>query len=172
MVFCPLPVSWLLLRLSWSVCRNLELKEESFSEVRRLQVLKHQQRFFCICCLLASGVTAGHRPRRGFRLFVAFLSSTWADQEASKPSPFEASSRPPPSVDSSALNLGGLTRLSLSLLNIHQRLPHLTRRSRSELSKASPFCKLTLFFFLFFFCLTSLLRSLRCRLSERRARGA
>ena len=46
----------------------------------------------------------------------------------------------------------GLTRLSLSVLNIHQRLSYLTLCSPSELSKASPFCEPTLLFSASYLC--------------------
>lgn len=92
------------------------------------------QHLFCIYRLLAFGVTAGRRPRRCLWVFVEVLSSPLADQETSESSTFEVSSRQTLSADSSALNSSslraeqkvGLTRLSLSVLNIHQRLSHLT----------------------------------------------
>jgi len=56
-------------------------------------------------------------------------------------------------TESSPLNLPsmsaeqkmGITQLSLQVINIHQRLPHLTLHSTPEVSEASAFCKLTLF---------------------------
>lgn len=142
----------------------MKLKQEDFcckaESVQVLSFCKVKYELFSICslCLLLSEVTTGHCPHRRFRAFVEVLSSLQADQEQSESSTFEVSSRLTLSADSSALNSSslraeqkaGLTRLSLSVLNIHQRLSHLTPRSLSQLSKASPFCKLTLLFFLHF----------------------
>lgn len=100
--------------------------------------------FLVVSCSIVNihvsvGVSAGRCPHHRLTSFVEVLSSLQAAQEASESSTFEVSPQLTLSANSSALKSSslwteqkaGLTRLRLCVLNIHQRLSHLTLRSLS-----------------------------------------